>query len=162
MIGKVTKDGLNKSTAALGDPNSSIIRAGINIAMMLSGASGNITEVDTKGRTGIIFKNLTEASKITNGVTMTDSMLRNWKDMLTAGKRPLKISNNTHRLSHAAHQEEDLTKGVTIAAPKCSEITTNFMMATIKKMRDLILKKLEARGSKLLTNNHLVMLKNEL
>lgn len=148
MIGKVTKDGLSKFTAALGDLNSSIIKVEINIVMMPSAVLDNITGVDIKERTAIISKNLIGASIITNGVTTTDSMLKIKKDILTPEKDQLRISNNNHQLT-AVHLEGDLTKEVTIAALMFSVIITNFMMVTIKKTKDLILKKLEAKELKL-------------
>lgn len=135
MIERATSAGRNNRIVATDAPNSSITKAEINIEMMLSEVRASTTEEDSREKTEITFRNLTEATITTNEGTMTDSMLQNRTDT-QAGKGPLRISSSTPRAILEVHLEADLTKGVTIEAPKCSEILTNFMMEAIKRTRD--------------------------
>jgi hypothetical protein len=163
MTAKTINDGRNKSTVALVVPSNSIIRAEINIATMANEALTSITEVDTKGTTGTISRNLTGASITFNAVTLIDLMHQIKIGMLTAEKPLLKVFNSsTNKVTRAARHEAGLTKEATIAGLKCSEIITNFMTATIKKIRVLILKKLEVKELKSLANSRSVTSMNGL
>lgn len=135
MIERATSAGRNNRIVAMDAPNSSITKAEINIEMMLSEVRASTTEEDSREKTEITFRNLTEATITTNEATMTDSMLQNRKDT-QAGKGPLRISSSTPRAILEVPLEADLTRGVTIEGSKCSVTLTNFMMEAIKRTKD--------------------------
>ena len=158
MIERATSAGLNNRIVATDAPNSSITKPEISIGMMLSEVRASTTEEDSREKTEITFRSLTEATITINEATTTDSMLQN-RTGTQAGKGPLRISSSTPRAILEVHLEAGSIKGVTIEGSKCSVTLTNFMMVAIKRTRDLILKRLEAM---LLTSNRLATSKIDL